>query len=110
LWSSGALIQRHFCSPQVFSEYQLQNRRVLELGSGLLKRGAFCCFVVLNTVILKGSGLLALKLQALGAKVVATDIEPDLSMLRRQISRRPNCGVDVEEFAWGEKGWEESSL
>ncbi len=84
-------MERHFCAPAVFARHSLSGQRVLELGSG--------------------SGLLAMHLARLGADVTACDIEPDLSLLVRQLRR---CDMDKRvravELLWGEKGWSESVL
>ncbi len=91
LWSSGALMERHFCTPTVFARHGLAKRRVLELGSG--------------------SGLLAMHLARLGAEVTATDIEPDLALLVRQLRGAGMEGrVRALELLWGEEGWRRSEL
>ena len=91
LWSSGALMERHFCDPVVFARHGLAKRRVLELGSG--------------------SGLLAMHLARLGAEVTATDIEPDLSLLVRQLRGTGMAErVQAVELLWGEEGWQRSEL
>jgi predicted nicotinamide N-methyase len=91
LWSSGALMERHFCDPAVFARHGLSKRRVLELGSG--------------------SGLLAMHLARLGAEVTASDIEPDLSLLVRQVrGAGMEQRVRVVELLWGAEGWRQSVL
>lgn len=87
LWSSGALLQKHYCDPKVFNSLGLSEKRVLELGSG--------------------SGLLAIGLSKLGASVIATDIPPDLDMLQRQVARAQKASdtpldLTAEHLLWGE--------
>lgn len=42
-----------------------------------------------------------------GAQVTASDIEPDLTLLKKQIAKA-NADVRVVELLWGEKGWNQS--
>ncbi len=73
----------------MFDRHKLANARVLELGSG--------------------SGLLAMHLRSLGSDVTATDIEPDLTLLKRQIAKAQS-DVKIVELLWGEEGWNASTI
>lgn len=71
----------------LFEKLALRGKRVLELGAG--------------------SGRLSMLMQERGAKVCAADIEPELSLLRRNTG---GSGVRVVELLWGKEGWARSFL
>ena len=89
LWSSSVVLARQWWRGGG-SLPEVAGRRVLELGAGL--------------------GLNAIGLAAKGALVVATEVEPALSALRRSVERNRACwakaggraAVEVCELRWGE--------
>ena len=88
LWSSSVVLARRWRGGGSLPE--VAGRRVLELGAGL--------------------GLNAMGLAAKGALVVATEVEPALSALRRSVARNRACwakaggraALEVCELRWGE--------
>ena len=89
LWSSSVVLAQQWWRGGG-SLPEVAGRRVLELGAGL--------------------GLNAVGLAAKGALVVATEVEPALSALRRSVARNRACwakaggsaAVEVRKLRWGE--------